>query len=1213
MAWKPKGGQKQVSELLGVLNNAKVQQENPALYQVVSGLITRLSEIKGTGEKGDKGEDGEDGAGLVIKGTVPTFAELPLTGKPGDIWITADDGHLWAWDETTQTWIDLGLMQGPQGPPGETGLPGTGSPGPQGPVGPQGPKGDTGNTGPQGPPGTTGPIGPQGNPGPTGATGPQGIKGDTGNPGPQGIQGVKGDKGDTGNTGAQGIQGIPGEQGIQGVQGEQGIQGPIGPEGPEGQPGTGIAIQGSVPSVADLPLSGNTEGDAWITADTGHLWVWDGTQWVDAGLIQGSEGPQGPQGIPGVQGPIGPEGPQGVKGDTGAQGIQGEQGIPGAGEPLPTADLGQVLISQGSNIPPVFSNTIEVDTVGAQSIYSGNVQATILEAYKLCIIDENRLADLPPATQVGILANIFDSTSNIPGTVVVGGGTNHVLARYNGTNWVVIGGAVGVGGIPGPHHASHEPGGSDSLVNVAWTNLTNQFTTFQQIGPGPVGANPYLRIIDATGEGARIFFRDTTGFDPETGQLAVMRFQGGALRFQVLRVSNETFVAGWEFANDKLVIRGPGSFLPSLNFQLGSDNQSLATLQALSNGNLLLRRFDGTARNVFLAAGFGDTPLDANFLLSGIIPDARLSVNVLKHLGGFPGGITNFLRSDGTFAPIPGGSGGNPFDQSLNTTDDVRFNRLIVTNDPLIVNGFNVFVQGQTTLDDWFDQDVKQGASPVFSDLKVDTLVIDDTNKLAIGGYEVTINGDVTLPDDFEGPPEPHASTHNAAGSDPVLITTLAGFPGAPLQNFLRTDGTFQTPVGPVPYFDIIENPVVADPLPDIARLYALDANGFTVVEIRDNAANAVRLASDNVVIAKVVEPAGIARGQVVYISGAAGANPLIRLAKSDDINTMPGIGLALDPGANNAFIRVLNSGTIQVIDTSAFVEGASLFVSPTVAGSFTTTFPVAPAFAQRIGFVTRSHATQGEILVMTTGVDGPPRHHAETHEPGGTDPITSLSGSIITTGTVADARLSSNVPLKDAPNVFTGKPQVISSTSVPELRFNETGAAVNIKNLRLATFNGELFIQGEDDAGTVISQLLKVTVGGDTQVARDIYEKGRSTPLGSWIDYVPSLSADVGTATLTNDFGSKYTLIGNTMIITFYLGITLSATPTQVFITIPGGFVSGNEFMGGPFSSSGTGRPHIRIVPNSTRIDLIQNILGDAPWLTGLNYVSGTATFQIS
>lgn len=226
----------------------------------------------------------------------------------------------------------------------------TGPAGPQGPIGIQGIQGPEGDQGIQGPIGPTGNTGPQGSIGPIGPEGPAGIDGAVGATGPQGIPGVKGDTGDTGATGSTGPQGIQGEvgpigpsgidgaDGATGPQGIQGIPGPVGPEGPigpEGPAGTGIAIQGSVASEGNLPSTGNTEGDAWITEDTGHLWVWDGTQWVDAGLIQGATGPQGPQGIQGVPGPEGPQGitgstgPTGPQGDVGPIGPQGTQGIQG--------------------------------------------------------------------------------------------------------------------------------------------------------------------------------------------------------------------------------------------------------------------------------------------------------------------------------------------------------------------------------------------------------------------------------------------------------------------------------------------------------------------------------------------------------------------------------------------------------------------------------------------------------------------------------------------------------------------------------------------------------------------------------------------------------------------------------------------------------------------------------------------------------------------
>jgi hypothetical protein len=41
---------------------------------------------------------------------------------------------------------------------------------------------------------------------------------------------------------------------------------------------------------------------------------------------------------------------------------------------------------------------------------------------------------------IGNLATISDSTTKTPGAVIAGGGTFNVLARWNGTDWVVVSG-----------------------------------------------------------------------------------------------------------------------------------------------------------------------------------------------------------------------------------------------------------------------------------------------------------------------------------------------------------------------------------------------------------------------------------------------------------------------------------------------------------------------------------------------------------------------------------------------------------------------------------------------------------------------------------------------------------------------------------------------------------------------------------------------------
>jgi hypothetical protein len=55
-------------------------------------------------------------------------------------------------------------------------------------------------------------------------------------------------------------------------------------------------------------------------------------------------------------------------------------------------------------------------------------------------------------------------------------------------------GPQGPAGTIGPHHVTHEPGGADALVNVAWTNQANVFTADQTISRG----TPRLSFTDTS-------------------------------------------------------------------------------------------------------------------------------------------------------------------------------------------------------------------------------------------------------------------------------------------------------------------------------------------------------------------------------------------------------------------------------------------------------------------------------------------------------------------------------------------------------------------------------------------------------------------------------------------------------------------------------------------------------------------------------------------
>lgn len=226
------------------------------------------------------------------------------------------------------------------------------TPGVRGPIGPSGPAGPSGATGPSGPSGATGDIGV------TGATGPEGATGATG---PQGATGPTGVVGATGPTGI-------GATGATGPTGPTGIPGLTGPTGATGPAGSGIQYQGAVAEAASLPgypssYLGAT-GDAYITLDNTHLWVWDGGDWVDNGALAtvpgptGATGPQGPTGVTGATGPVGETGPSGAQGETGEAGAVGATGPTGVTGPTgPTGVTGPTGATGSSGTPGTVGAT----------------------------------------------------------------------------------------------------------------------------------------------------------------------------------------------------------------------------------------------------------------------------------------------------------------------------------------------------------------------------------------------------------------------------------------------------------------------------------------------------------------------------------------------------------------------------------------------------------------------------------------------------------------------------------------------------------------------------------------------------------------------------------------------------------------------------------------------------------------------------------------
>ena len=108
-----------------------------------------------------------------------------------------------------------------------------------------------------------------------------------------------------------------------------------------------------------------------------------------------------------------------------------------------------------------------------------------------------------------------------------------------------------------------------------------------------------------------------------------------------------------------------------------------------------------------------------------------------------------------------------------------------------------------------------------------------------------------------------------------------------------------------------------------------------------------------------------LAAGAIVYVNGATGNRPTVTLAQANnDANSAQTMGFVKTAIANNGFGYVIVRGECENLDTSAVAEGTQLYLSPTVAGAYTTTKPSAPQHLVYVGIVIRSHPTQGVILV---------------------------------------------------------------------------------------------------------------------------------------------------------------------------------------------------------------------------------------------------------
>lgn len=109
-----------------------------------------------------------------------------------------------------------------------------------------------------------------------------------------------------------------------------------------------------------------------------------------------------------------------------------------------------------------------------------------------------------------------------------------------------------------------------------------------------------------------------------------------------------------------------------------------------------------------------------------------------------------------------------------------------------------------------------------------------------------------------------------------------------------------------------------------------------------------------------------IAKGSVVYVTGSSGTRITVAKAQATvDATSATVLGVTAEAIANNSEGFVLTQGEITNISTTGISDGALLWLSPSVAGAFTSTKPTAPDHLVLVGYCIKGGSGGAGIIYV--------------------------------------------------------------------------------------------------------------------------------------------------------------------------------------------------------------------------------------------------------
>ena len=121
---------------------------------------------------------------------------------------------------------------------------------------------------------------------------------------------------------------------------------------------------------------------------------------------------------------------------------------------------------------------------------------------------------------------------------------------------------------------------------------------------------------------------------------------------------------------------------------------------------------------------------------------------------------------------------------------------------------------------------------------------------------------------------------------------------------------------------------------------------------------------------------ATLTKGTIVYTNGATGNHVTVAPARADaDATSARVLGWVADDIGTNSTGNVIMEGYLENIDTNAANDGDQLYLSPTVAGGWTATKPVAPYHMVYVGVVAKKAGNGAVMVKVQNGYELPEIH----------------------------------------------------------------------------------------------------------------------------------------------------------------------------------------------------------------------------------------------